>query len=266
MSSAITTVSFHGDDLQAVREGDRVWVVLKRACEALGLTDQSQATKLKDKAWATTTMVVAVAEDGKNRELFCLDLDCLPMWLATIDASRVSEEARERLTLYQLECAKALRNYFFAKPSAPAIPTNLRDALLLAADLEGERMRLAAVVEEQAPKVEAHDRFLDTSETFTLTHLAKACGTTGVKMIQWLRDSGHIHKHHKDNPPNAKAIDDGLLVVVNRGYQVVSEDDGTQDRTRPQTRVTTRGMTVLSNEYAVAHPQTALRLLSGGVK
>jgi hypothetical protein len=39
-----------------------VWVIVKRVCEALGIADQSQAAaKLKEKAWATTTLIVAVA-------------------------------------------------------------------------------------------------------------------------------------------------------------------------------------------------------------
>lgn len=44
-----------------------------------------------------------------------LHLDALPMWLATIEPSRVAAEARPRLERFQLECAKALRDHFFGQ-------------------------------------------------------------------------------------------------------------------------------------------------------
>lgn len=118
--SEITTIRFDGDNLQTVREGERVWVVLKRACEALGIEAHGQAEKLKEKAWATTQLICAVAEDGCNRELFCVDLDTLPMWLATIDVGRVRPEAREKLIAYQRECARVLRDHFFGGRTSSA--------------------------------------------------------------------------------------------------------------------------------------------------
>lgn len=111
--SEIQTIRFDGDNLQTVRDGDKVWVVLKRACEALGLPVHTQAEKLKSKTWADTRLVRVTAEDGKSYETFCLDLDSLPMWLATIDVGRVRIEAREKLTHYQRECARVLRDHFY---------------------------------------------------------------------------------------------------------------------------------------------------------
>lgn len=63
-------------------DGDRVWVVLKRACEALGLDPEPQRKKLAEKAWAVTSFMEATGSDGKSYEMLCLDLDRLPMWLA----------------------------------------------------------------------------------------------------------------------------------------------------------------------------------------
>lgn len=114
--SQIEVVRFHGDELQVVRDGEQPWVVMKRVCEALGIAEQRQAEKLKGKPWATTTLMVAVAEDGKNRELFCLHLDSLPMWLATIEAKRAKPDARPKLIEYQRECARVLRDHFFGRP------------------------------------------------------------------------------------------------------------------------------------------------------
>jgi hypothetical protein len=118
--SEITTIRFDGDNLQTVREGERVWVVLKRACEALGLDAATQAEKLKEKAWAVAGLIPATGPDGRNYEMFCVDMDTLPMWLATIDVGRVKEESRAKLITYQRECARVLRDHFFGSPQAMA--------------------------------------------------------------------------------------------------------------------------------------------------
>lgn len=109
----IIEVPFYAESVQAVKDGEAVWVVIKRVCEALGIDHDSQRQKLASKPWATTVLITAVAEDGKNREVFCADIDSLPMWLATIDANRVKPEARFKLVAYQKECARVLRDHFF---------------------------------------------------------------------------------------------------------------------------------------------------------
>jgi hypothetical protein len=111
--SEITTIRFDGDNLQTVREGERVWVVAKRVCEALGIEAHGQAEKLKEKAWACTQLICVHDTTGRLQETFCCDLDTLPMWLATIDVGRVRPEAREKLIAYQRECARVLRDHFF---------------------------------------------------------------------------------------------------------------------------------------------------------
>jgi len=111
--SKFEIVRFQSDEIQAVREGEQVWVSVKRVCENLGIADQVQARKLKAKRWATTTLVVAVAEDGKNRESFCLALDSVPMWLSGIDERKVAPELRDKLVAYQCECRDALARHFY---------------------------------------------------------------------------------------------------------------------------------------------------------
>lgn len=122
---AVVHVPFHGDTIDATRAPDgRVWVSVSRVCEALGLGYSSQLQKLKEKPWATVTLIVMVAADGKSRETACLDLDALPMWLATIDTRRVKGAAREKLVVYQREAARVLRDYFLgARSSEPEPPT-----------------------------------------------------------------------------------------------------------------------------------------------
>ncbi len=113
----IVIVPFHGEHLQATQDegGGTVWVIVKRVCDALGLLAHPQAEKLQSKGWATTRMNRVVAEDGKTREMFCISLDSLPMWLATIEPSRVAEHVRPKLLVFQKECARALADHFFGR-------------------------------------------------------------------------------------------------------------------------------------------------------
>jgi hypothetical protein len=120
----IEVVHFHDDVIQAVRgEGETVWVVVRRVCEALGVDDFTQGRKLKGKPWACTSMMLAHDSSGREQVLFCLSLDSLPMWLATIQLSKVKPEARQKLAAYQRECARVLRDHFFGRRQTTDLQT-----------------------------------------------------------------------------------------------------------------------------------------------
>lgn len=113
--SLLVSVDFHGDRLEALRDGERVSVVVRPVCDALGLDADSQMKRLRRATWATPAMMAVVADDGRSREMMTLDLDALPMWLATIEVSRVKPEIRPKLIDYQRECARVLRDHFFGR-------------------------------------------------------------------------------------------------------------------------------------------------------
>lgn len=108
--SNIVKVPFYGDEIEAVHDGQDVWVSVKRMCENVEIAYQSQHEKLKNKAWAVVT-----GPDGKNYEMLMLHLDSVPMWLATVEPSRVREDIRPKLVAYQKECARVLRDHFFGR-------------------------------------------------------------------------------------------------------------------------------------------------------
>ena len=99
--------------MDVIKEGETLWVSVRRVCEVLGLQVGRQQQKLKEKQWATIHIMCTVDPNGRNREHFMVDLDTLPMWLANIDTIRVADHVRPKLVAYQKEAAKALRNYFF---------------------------------------------------------------------------------------------------------------------------------------------------------
>ena len=112
-SMGLMKFNFRGDDLDVIKESGRVWISVRRVCDALGLHEHGQREKLKNKPWACTQMICAHDVTGRNQKLFFIDLDSLPMWLATIDTNRVSSEIKEKLVSYQKEAATVLRDYFF---------------------------------------------------------------------------------------------------------------------------------------------------------
>ena len=111
--SEIVPFEFQGDALECIPDGDVLWVGVRPVCIALGVDDMTQKQKLGAKSWAITQMTRTKAADGREREVFCIDLDSLPMWLATIDERRVPEEIRPKLIRYQREAKKALADFFF---------------------------------------------------------------------------------------------------------------------------------------------------------
>lgn len=118
MGRELVRVSFHGDTLEAVKDGERVWVSLRRCCENLGLAIQPQHEKLKSKPWACVTEIVIHDASGRQQPLTMIDLDTLPGWLFSIDGRKVKEPVREKLARYQREAARVLADHFFGRARA----------------------------------------------------------------------------------------------------------------------------------------------------
>lgn len=90
-------------------------IPIKPICEALGVAHEVQFRKLKEHPIfsSTITTMVTVASDNKEREMLCIPVEFVSGWLFSINPANVKEEAKEGLIKYQLECNKALFNYFF---------------------------------------------------------------------------------------------------------------------------------------------------------
>jgi hypothetical protein len=136
---ALVSVPFRGGFIEAAQFDGEVWVPVRPVCDALGLAWQPQLKKLRAKPWANTCDTFMVSEsDDQRRRFSCVDLRSLPLWLATIEPSRVKPEARPALVAYQREAAEVLYRHFLA----PAI-----DASALA--------RLAAELDQLRSEVQA---------------------------------------------------------------------------------------------------------------
>lgn len=168
MTTELVSIPFHGQSVQSVEIDGKPHVVFRPLVESLGLDADSQMKRLRRHSWATTVKMTGVGLDGKNREMTCIDLRTLTMWLATIDENRVSEEARPLVVAYQNEVADAIESYW-AKGGAinPRATEHQQKAMMF--ELRSQ-MELA-----QAAKGLIHDAFLEAKARIIL---ARGMGET----------------------------------------------------------------------------------------
>ena len=107
----IEHLPFHGDQIDTIKDEDGAWVSLARCCSHLGIGLENQRKKLRSKPWAQMK-TERIDTPGGNQNVALIHADSLPMWLATIEPSRVSVTARPILEAYQMEAAKALSDYW----------------------------------------------------------------------------------------------------------------------------------------------------------
>lgn len=100
-------------DIVATNNAEKL-VPIKPICEALGIDAKVQRNKIQEHPILNSIGVLStlVAADGKQREMLCLPLEYVFGWLFTINPSNVSKEACESVLSYQLECYRALYEYF----------------------------------------------------------------------------------------------------------------------------------------------------------
>lgn len=91
-------VPFHGDIIEALQAEDgKILVHFKRVCKSLGMDKDSQVRKLKGRKWCEFVDLTAPDERGRPQQLTMIDLESLPMWLATINVVNVREEIKPKL-------------------------------------------------------------------------------------------------------------------------------------------------------------------------
>lgn len=173
---SVVHVPFHGETIGAVHDGARVMVPLRPLCDRLGLEPNAQRKRLQRQPWTTAAMMAVVAADGRSRELYCLDLESFPMWLATIETRRVRPEVRAKLEHYQREAAQVLRKHFFG---------DRRPELLAAHSAAVEMLVRCAVASWHAPDDDRGERRLRYAELSTA--IANVCGDVDPRRVVRLR-------------------------------------------------------------------------------
>ena len=117
----IVTVNFRGDQLYGFKADDGDYLAVKPACDAMGLDWEPQRKRIaRDPVLSKATSIMAVPFGGaRGQDVTCIKIERLNYWLATIDSSRIKDDAvRQKVILYQEECADALHAYFSGKKLA----------------------------------------------------------------------------------------------------------------------------------------------------
>lgn len=105
-------IDFYGDKLDVVdMEDGKLGISARRLVENLGLSWGSQSEKLADPHFKCS-VIGTVGNDGRNREMLILPLQRLNAYLYGINSNKVREDLKERIRLYQDECADVLYNYW----------------------------------------------------------------------------------------------------------------------------------------------------------
>lgn len=137
---------------------------------------------------------------------------------------------------------KIVTRWIELEATAPAtfkVPTNFREALLLAADQQDQ-------LDAQRPAVEFVEKFVETAQTQTLTVAAKSIGRKPRLLSSLLIDDGILYRRSRSG---------GAPVVprqshIDSGYFVVKQTVSPYGHSRPSTRVTTKGIVWLAEKYA----------------
>ena len=155
-SNALTPVPVPGTDrpIMATEHNGKPFVPLRPMCEAIGVDVDGQRRKLDQAEWARTELISVRDSAGRMQQAVALDADHVPMWLATIQVSRVAEAARPILISYQREAATALRDYFYRGVAVQA-PGSQFDMLRSMVDHLEAAQRTADEAKQIASKTDA---------------------------------------------------------------------------------------------------------------
>lgn len=143
------------------------------------------------------------------------------------------------------------------------VPTTLHGALLLAANLEEQRLALTQQVEVQEqkivldkPKVKFYDDFADTGELQDVEKLAKALGTGRNRLFSYLRKHKILIGGNGDNKnmPYQKHIDSGRLQVRWNNY---TDPETGEVKLRPRPLFTGKGA-IWIREFVAQHGREGL--------
>ncbi|MBN2637350.1 MAG: hypothetical protein JXR61_13840 [Prolixibacteraceae bacterium] len=130
-------------------DGAEKQVPIKPICEALGIDDKNQRSKIQNDEILGSVGVLSTStgSDGKQYEMFCLPYMYALGWLFTINPKNVKSEARETILKYKMECYKALFNHFsdqseFLEQKQAALEKQLEEVERIRADYGNQKKLL----------------------------------------------------------------------------------------------------------------------------
>jgi len=210
----VKTVKFNGDELVAVQsnENGKVYVGVNIICSVLGLDLRRQREKLREnEVLSKGVSTLPLPSNGGNQDTLVLELDFLPLWLANINPKLVNKDVKEKLIEYQLKAKDILAQAFVHNNTQYSIPQTYSEALRLAAEIHQQ-------LEEQKPKVEMFDKFLQCDKGIDMDEAANVLkedlGRT--KLFRFLRDNKILMKGDRQNIPYSRYAKYFEVIEVNK--------------------------------------------------
>lgn len=113
-SSDLQTMNFHGDEIVTFKKDGEPYVAMRRIVENLDMSWGTQRSKISKQADKFNCVHInTVGEDGKQRDMLCIPVSKLSLWLATVNPANVKhDDKRAKIERYQEESAVALHNYW----------------------------------------------------------------------------------------------------------------------------------------------------------
>ena len=113
MVRELAPVPFRGVELPVFADGGCGYVSVTAICRVLELNEQAQRRRIRrHELLREGGAIMATPSPRGAQETFCLRLDLLHFWLATIQPTRVASERRDELIAFQRECANVLFQHF----------------------------------------------------------------------------------------------------------------------------------------------------------
>lgn len=136
----VKSVDVMGDCIMAAKDNDgNIWVGVRWVCDAIGMTEGQMKRQIKniqkDIAFKGSGSNLLLNKGSGEREVFCIKIDYIPLWLAKITITDKTREERpefaDKLLEYQLK-AKDILAAAFIPQNSNALMTAQKQIQLLA--------------------------------------------------------------------------------------------------------------------------------------